>query len=291
LAIPLTGALAFLRLNIHMRAFEFIIEAIGGNYLYHGVPDGTTAMAIIKSGVIKPNEVHQLDRKYDDDDNIIDEPDVISLSRDQSLRFPYGNAVVQFVVDKDALIRAGVKVKPAAGVGYGKSEKEERVWTPIPVKPPFVVAVQVDPNLLDEIPKPFLSKLKKFGVPIQPWKRFKTPVDPEASKKVSNAKGKPVGPDWKQLYLEPSFNPPKYTLFYKIPGWTDGKEIRPFSFMSDKDFAEQILKLVQDRTRAGQGIKDIQARFSQEQYSKTWKKGHSQLSPGDPGYVRPELPK
>ena len=81
-----------------------------------------------------------------------------------------------------------------------------------------------------------------------------------------------------------------YTLYYKIPGWTDGKEIKPFSYMSDKNFAEKILKLVQDRTRIGQGIKDIQARFSQDQYAKTWKKGHSRLSPGDPGYVQPELP-
>ena len=273
-----------------MRAFEFIIEAVGGNYLYHGVPDGSTAMAIIKSGFIKPNEVHQLDRKYDDDDNILDEPDVISLSRDQSLRFPYGNAVAQFVVDKDALKQAGIKVMPAAGVGYGKAEKEERVWTPIPVKPPFVTAIQVDPNLLEEIPKPFLSKLKKLGVRIEPWKSFKEPVDPASSKKASNAKGKPVGPDWKQLYLGSAFDPPRYTLYYKIPGWTDGKEIKPFSYMSDKNFAEKILKLVQDRTRIGQGIKDIQARFSQDQYAKTWKKGNGRLSPGDPGYVQPELP-
>jgi hypothetical protein len=272
-----------------MRAFEFITEAVGGNYLYHGVPDGSTAMAIIKSGFIKPNEVHQLDRKYDDEENI-DEPDVISLTRDQSLRFPYGNAVAQFVVDKDALIRAGIKVKPEAGVGYGKSEKEERAWTPIPVKPPFVVAVQVDPNLLEEIPKPFLSKLKKLGVRVEPWKNFKEPVDPKTTKKVSNAKGKPVGPDWKQLYLDSAFDPPQYTLYYKIPGWTYGKEIRPFLYMSDKDFAKKILKLVQDRTRNGQGIKDIQARFDQDQHSKTWKKGNTRLSPGDPGYVRPELP-
>jgi hypothetical protein len=275
-----------------MRAKEFIIEAVGGNYLYHGVQQGSTAASILRSGFIKPMRPFDFDAENPDDPRAKDP--VISLSRSQYLRHPFGLAVVQFVVDADALRQAGITAKPLAGqmVGY-KDETEERVYKPIPIRPPFVVAVQVDPDLLSEIPKTFLKKLKDTGVKVEPWKSYAKPRNPDTENNITTAvdskKGKPVGDDWTQLYLK-ELIPNHWTLFYKIPGLTNGEEIRPFSSMSDKNFADKILKLAQDRYRQGQGIDDVIDMFNRDQFGKTWKQGTKRLFPDDPRYVSPEIP-
>ena len=61
-----------------MRATEFIIEAVGGNYLYHGVQHGRTAASILRSGFIKPMQPFDFDAENPDDPRAADP--VISLS-------------------------------------------------------------------------------------------------------------------------------------------------------------------------------------------------------------------
>lgn len=276
-----------------MKAKEFIIEAVGENYLYHGVQQGSTAASILRSGFIKPMQPFDFDAENPSDPRANDP--VISLSRSQYLRHPQGRAVVQFVVDAAALRQAGITAKPMAGqmVGY-KDEAEERVYKPIPIRPPFVIAVQVDPDLLSEIPKAFLKKLKDTGLKVEPWKSYAAPRDPDRENNVAAAidskKGKPVGDDWTQLYLAAPGIPNSWTLFYKKPGQTYGENIEPFSFMHDKKFADKILKLAQDRYRQGQGIDDVIDMFNRDQFGKTWKQGTQRLSPDDPRYVNPAMP-
>jgi hypothetical protein len=60
--------------------------------------------------------------------------------------------------------------------------------------------------------------------------------------------------------------------------------------MSDKNFADKILKLAQDRYRQGQGIDDVIDMFNRDQFGKTWKQGTKRLFPDDPRYVSPEIP-
>lgn len=270
-----------------MKIWEILEEGVNDQFLYHGVPDGQVANAILKSGFIQPNEVHQLDRKYDKDWNTIDEPDVISLSRDQYLRFPYGNAVAQFVVDKNALVRAGIKVKPYAGVGYGKSEKEERVWTPIPVKAPFVVAIQYDPEL--KIPPAFLKKAKEAGVKLEPWR-----------KEGQNVNAQPInrGPrpqdeytDIKKLKIHnngyisgtpPQKTPPtEWYVGYNKPGG----EIDMLSTRSkDKAYIQKLYTQIKDRVAQKLSFDDL---LPAEQHRKDWKTGRRQIVPGDPDWKEP----
>lgn len=270
-----------------MKIWEILEEGVNDQFLYHGVPDGQVANAILKSGFIKPNEVHQLDRKYDDDDNIIDEPDVISLSRDQYLRFPYGNAVAQFVVDRDALKRAGIKVKPAAGVGYGKSEKEERVWTPIPVKAPFVVAIQYDPEL--KIPPAFLKKAAEAGVKIEPWRKGGRnpniqPADPTPQPQTDYT-------DIKKLKIHhngytsgtpPVKTPPTewYIGYNKPGGFIDMLTVRS----RDKNYIQKLYTQIKDRVAKGLSFDDL---LPATQQRKDWKRGRSEVIPGDPDWQDP----
>lgn len=279
-----------------MRITEIITEAVGGNYLYHGVPDGRTVAAILKSGFIEPQE--QFEQDCDDLGDRKLCPPVISLSRNQYLRYPAGRAVAQFVVDKDALKQAGIVVKPWVGAGYFKSESEERAYKPIPLRSPFVVAIQFDPNL--KIPKSVLNRTKELGVPIVPWKSFSQPVEPEYdlqfhhtsgkgdSVRLSNhindilKKGTEPLPDWTQLKIIP-MKANKAGIYYNIPGWTYGTEIQPFNFI-DADLAEKILSQLQQLTKAGKSIRPIMNKYSLIQHDKNWKQGTYQLRPGDPGF-------
>lgn len=276
-----------------MRIFEIITEEVGKNYLYHGVSNGKTMAQIVKSGEIKPSEPFDFDRDYGGETQ-----DVISLSRDQFLRHPYGRGVAQLVIDKDALKRAGIKVVPKVGVGvHYKSEAEERVYEPIPVKPPFVVGIQFDPTL--KVPKSFTDKVKALGIPVIGWKKVKQqPEEPEYELGFKKSKGKGLAdrieniiatgkeplPDANSLYLVPFFD--TYSIFYKIPGWTHGKEIRPFSYIT-KEFATKILKQLKDLTKAGQSITPLVKKYSQKQFGKNWQQGRHQLRPGDKGYKDP----
>ena len=279
-----------------MRANEFIIEAVGGNYLYHGVPKGDTVTAIIKSGFIKPQEVFDFDRNPNDDSDEANPP-VISLSRDQRLRFPYGEAVAQFVIDKDALIRAGIIAKPKVGTGYGRIESEERVYKPIPVKAPYVVAIQYDPAL--KIPKSILDYAKQSGIKMGPWQPVKqTASEPEydinypnrvdsseedLDVKITNIlkTGTEPLPDWKSIMIDDG--PGWSTIYYDIPGWSNGIAIQPFKFISP-DLAKQILPQLQQLTKAGQSIRSVMNKYALIQHGKNWKQGIHRIYPGDSGY-------
>lgn len=282
-----------------MRYWEIIEEAVGGNYLYHGVPNGKTVEKIFKSGFIKPQP--QFDFDCDDPEDEENCPPVISLTRSQYLRFPYGNAVAQFVIDKDALRQAGIMAKPqVGGMMQYKSETEERAYKPIPVKAPYVIAVQYDPRL--EVPKALIKKAKENGVKVEPWKsvkkgeekpeysvdydRYKPDPGTEQEKIVSLLKkGEPL-PDWEKLYLGGPFSDKK-TIYYKIPGWTYGYEIDPFDGIP-VEFGEKILAQLQQLTKAGKSIAPIIQKYSRIQYGKDWKQGRHEIKPGNPKYQNPE---
>lgn len=282
-----------------MRAQEFIIEAVGGNYLYHGVPDGATVSAILKSGFIKPQPVFDFDRNPNDDSEKANPP-VISLTRDQRLRFPYGGGVAQFVIDKDALTRAGIIAKPKVGTAYGRSESEERSYKPIPVKAPYIVAVQYDPTL--KVPPAIIKHFKELGVRIEPWTPGKqTASEPEydINYTISDAgdtvdqiqsilkTGTDPLPDWRKIKLD---NGPGWsTIYYKIQGWTTGIAIQPFQFISP-DLAKQLLPQLQQMTKAGQSIRPLVNKYALVQHGKNWKQGIYKIKPGDPGYKVDEPP-
>lgn len=285
-----------------MRVWEILQEAVGGNYLYHGVPEGKTVSNILKSGFIKPMAQFEFD--CDDPDDKETCPDVISLSRDQFLRFPYGNAVAQFVVDKDALKKAGIIAKPQVGTNYFKQEAEERVFKPIPVKAPYVVAIQYDPSL--KVPKSIIDKVQATGIKIEPWKTINSRQDePEYDVNYSKSsystddetdpavvirnildKGTDPLPDWRNLYLLKMAD--SYGIYYKIPGWTHGLEIQPFRFLDDENFAKRILAQLQQLTKAGKSIRPIMNKYAQKQFGKDWKQGRYQIRPGDKGYKHPD---
>lgn len=279
-----------------MRVYEIITEAVGGNYLYHGVSDGRTVGAILRSGAIEPQEQFEQDCDDPSDHKLC--PPVISLSRDQYLRYPYGRAVAQFVVDKDALKQAGIVAKPQVGTGYFKAESEERVYKPIPLRKPYVVAIQYDPDL--KVPKSILQRAKDFGIPMIPWKSYNQHSEPEydlqfgrthgedESVKLANhikdilEKGTDPLPDWTQLQIVPSPGN-SASIYYKIPGWTYGAEIQPFSFI-DPDLAKQILSQLQQLTKAGKSIRPVMNKYALVQHGKDWKQGTFKLRPGDPGF-------
>lgn len=146
-----------------------LCEVVGGNYLYHSIKGIDTVLKILKSGIIDAQSNPEDVLDYN-----LPETDIVSLSRDQFNRFPYGNGEYQFVIDKDALRRKGIKVVPFS---YGsdvmlikfREESEERALSFIPVGPPYVVELQV---LSPEYITPALQKACNIvGVPITQMKR------------------------------------------------------------------------------------------------------------------------
>lgn len=283
-----------------MRAQEFIIEAVGGNYLYHGVPNGDTVSAILKSGFIKPQPVFDFDRNPNDDSKEANPP-VISLTRDQRLRFPYGGGVAQFVIDKDALTRAGIIAKPKVGTGYGRTESEERAYKPIPVKAPYVVAMQYDPSV--KVPAAIIKHFRQLGVRIEPWKPSGSThpdSEPEYDINYPNISGAddlvdqiqsilktgtaPL-PDWKKIKIDRG--PGWSTIYYEIPDRDTGINIQPFQFISP-ELAEQLLPQLQQMTRAGQSIRPLVNKYALVQHGKNWKQGIYKIKPGDPQYKAAE---
>jgi hypothetical protein len=275
-----------------MKIQELLNEAVGGNYLYHGVRDGSIVNQILKSGSILPQMQFDFDCEDPEDKTIC--PDVISLSRDQFLRFPYGDAVAQFVVDKDALKRSGIIAKPQVGARYYKQEAEERVFKPIPVKAPYVVAIQYDPGL--KIPQSVIDRAKASGVRVEPWKSVKKdPQEPEydvnydanrgrkLEDRIKNilAKGVKPLPDWRQIKITDFGD--SASIYYNIPEWTYGVDIQPFTFIP-KNFAKKILPQLQQLTKNGQSIRPLMNKYAVRQYDKTWKQGKYQINPGHPKY-------
>ena len=290
-----------------MKIWEILQEAVGGQYLYHGVPDGQTMARILKSGEIKPMPVFDFDRDQEADDENTVVPDRISLTRNQYLHFPYGNGVAQFVIDRDALRQKGYKIKPAVGAMMGiKDETEERVYKPIPLKAPFVVSIQYDPDL--KVPKSFIDKVRAAGIKIEPWRQTKQrDQDQEPEYDLNYGKGSysdddpnslvakirdildkgtdPL-PDWRQLDLKTDAT--GSSIYYKIPGWTDGINIQPFGMLDDEEFTKRIFKQLQQLTKDGKSIRPIMNKYAQRQFSKDWKQGRHQIRPGSPGYKNPD---
>lgn len=164
-----------------MKIHEILLEFEHRSLLYHSVSSGSVVTQILNSGFIKPSEPFEADEELTGET----EP-VISLSRNQYLRFPSASeSVAQFVVDRNALKKAGYKVIPKIGAMMGhKEETEERVYKPIPVKFPYVVELQVDPNL--KIPQKIISRTEELGVPIKPWKQI-NPVNKPVTKPKANS--------------------------------------------------------------------------------------------------------
>ena len=261
-----------------MKINEILQEAVGGNYLYHGVPDGRTLTQILQSGALQPMPPFDFDNEGGDDNP---DPDRISLTRNQYLHFPYGYGVAQIVIDKDALRKAGYKVVPAVGAMiHYKGETEERVFKPIPMRSPFVVEIQYDPKI--KVPKTFLARAQAAGIRLSPWRKT----------------GKNYGVDKKDKdiyyqdeYTDPSkvvvtswgySNPPKYIVGYKV----DPKSTRKISPEStDENYIKDLFVKIRDRVAKGWTWDDL---LPPSQYGKTWSQGYYEIPYGSPGYKNPK---
>jgi len=169
-----------------MRANEFIIEAVGGDYIYHSVAQPNQIWNILRKGVIQPH-------LSDTDEEGGWEIPVISASRSQYYRFPYGGGSIQLVLDRNALRQAGFKVMPfsymqfynqpdgtgptASNTMY-KQETEERIYHPngigIPVKKPYVVGIQIRKELMDKVPEGLLQLINDSGLELTTMKNDPT---------------------------------------------------------------------------------------------------------------------
>lgn len=166
-----------------------LLEAVGGDHVYHSVRSDRTAIKILKSGIIKPN-------LSDEDEDAGWTIPSISTSRNQRYRFPYGGGAVQFILDRSAIRRAGFKVMPfsyrqfykdqkpenlpPSGDVLHKQETEERIYHKrgigIPLKPPILVGIEINPNL--KTSKTLLKLAKDMNIPVTNMKSFKEPPPP-----------------------------------------------------------------------------------------------------------------
>jgi len=259
-----------------MRIVEIITEAVGGNYLYHGVSNGTIFAAILKSGVIRPSK--QFDFDCEDPDNYELCPPVISMSRDKLLRFPHGNAVAQFVLDKDALVKSGFKVKPQVGAMAGRSESEERAFKPIPVKYPYVVAVQFDPEL--KVPKTLVNQLEQAGVRVEPWKNLAPRADIAIKPNIKPAT-KYTDPDKLELKRQEfGSSGPDWTIVYRTTP-TSANIIQPYYMIKDEELIKRAYSAIKDRIAKGLSFDDL---LPKDQYGKNWKRGSYVIPPGSKEY-------
>ena len=183
-----------------------ISEAVSDNYLYHSIQSMDTFRKIINTGEIKPKTPIE----YEEND--IEMP-VISASRNQYYRFPYGGGNIQFVIDKDALKHSGFKVKPysyaqhygtkkdaPAGNELHKQETEEQIFPlkgyGIPVKQPYIVGIQINPKFKDTPELEEIQKLSKsVNIPVSFMKTVTKPV----AKKVD-------------IKLTPKFDPNRFVI-------------------------------------------------------------------------------
>ena len=265
-----------------MKIWELLDEGVNDQFLYHGVPDGPTMMKILKSGALKPQEPFDFDQEMDRQrgEKYVKR---ISLTRNQYLHFPYGHGVAQFVIDKNALRKHGYKVVPKVGaMMHYKYETEEQVYQPIPIKAPFIVEIQYDPDL--KIPRGFFDNARAMGVKITPWR-----------KEGQNPLAKPpadTGPQPQDDYTDPSKlkihnngytsgNPPKKT---EPTEWYVGYN-RPGGFIDmigqrskDKAYIQKLYPQLKDRVAKKL---DFSGLLPADQYRKEWKRGYSQVHPGD----------
>lgn len=210
-----------------MRLAEFVTEAVGGDYIYHSVAQPNQIWNILRKGVIKP-ELSETDEEGGW------EIPVISASRNQYYRYPYGGGSIQLVLDRNALRQAGFKVFPfsymqfynqADGTGptasnpMYKQETEERIYHPkgigIPVKKPYVVGIQIRKELMDKVPEGLLKLISDAGLTLTPMKD-----DPTNREKFSRKLSKPplnskhyYKPDEVQIVARVN-DPNKFNLWY-----------------------------------------------------------------------------
>jgi hypothetical protein len=283
-----------------MRAVEFITEDVGPNLLYHGVPDGNTVSKIIKSGFIKPHPAFDFDREQDVKRG--EKPlDRISLTRDQYLHFPYGRAVAQFVIDRDALKRYGYKIRPTVGFNMpSKYETEELVYKDIPVRLPFVIELQYDPNL--EIPKNLLQQVQKIGIKLNPWRKTKRD-EPESVQQIEKLPAKSYdGTPWDidKLQVKPVVNsgyevengevvrkeypPTEWYIGYTTefnPSTKQGGTYVLAQNSKDKNYMDKLYAQIKDRILKGLTWYDL---LPQDKYGRDWKQGSYKLKHGTPEY-------
>jgi hypothetical protein len=204
------------------KSVEKVTEAVTDNYLYHSIESMDTFRKIINTREIKPNNPIE----YEEND--IELP-VISASRNQYYRFPYGGGNIQFVIDKDVLKKAGFKVKPYSYAQHyvkgnaentlHKQETEEQIFPVkghgIPVKQPYIVGIQINPEFKDT---PELEEIQKLAKSVNiPVSFMKTAVKPVA-KKVD-------------IKLTPKFDPNRFVI---SPATGDTKQYFPM-MMYDKE--------------------------------------------------------
>jgi hypothetical protein len=271
-----------------VRAKEFIVEYETRNLLYHGVPDGKTIGKILSSGYINPQEAFDLDQDVEQSRGE-ESPDRISLTRDQFLHFPYGGAVAQFVIDRDALKIYGYKIKPVVGAGvpnmYGsnKGETEEQVYKPIPIRAPFVVGFQYDPKL--EIPKTVLKKFEKLGITPMPWKQPWKDDDVEYVPPIGKTKNK-YDPDRLTVrgnsYMSGGVEYPANEWYIGYEPVTEpGAQYVFVQPSKNKKYLEDLLIKMKERMANQQTWDDL---LPQDKYAKDWKQGRYRVKHGSPEY-------
>jgi hypothetical protein len=255
---------------------NMIDEDINQNLVYHSVPNGQIAARIIKSGHLRLNEPFDFDRDYGGETR-----NAMSVSRDQYFR--YGEGVVQFVLDKDALKRAGWKVVPKVGVGVGyKSEREERVYhsknAPVPVKQPLVIAIQYDPKL--KLPPAFKQSVASLDIPLVPMRSSKPQADTSTEPKQPKPASKYTDPNALELKSQDWFGEIAWTITYTNPDGS-GSFIHPYYLAKDETMVKKAYAAIKDRIAKGLSFDDL---LPKDQFGRTFKAGTYSIKPGEKGY-------
>lgn len=268
-----------------MKIFEIINEDVNSNLVYHGVTSGQKAAQILNSGKLFLTEPFD----FDDAEQGGDESRRhLSVTRNQYLHFPYGNGVVQFVLDKDALKKGGWQVLPKIGTGmHYKYESEERVYhkanKSIPVQPPYVVGIQVYPGI--NIPGEFLNKAKSVGIQVTNMKSSNNP-DPK-SKIPAQPNTRSYGfPGEYKIEIEKTENGYTITGRYTTKGMPPNADpIEPYIDIPDEKTAIKVRDKLQSMVDSELDYRDI----SPVQYHRNWEKGRFKLRASDKEFKYPNL--
>lgn len=219
-----------------MRLSEIIGEGVNDNFLYHSMSSGKTFEKILMSGEIKPN-IAEFDA-----DTINSDIPAISVSRSQYTRFPYGDGILQIVLDKNVLKSNGFRVMPINGpLMPHKEETEERIYRKdgkgIPFRLPFIVRIEVRSGL--SIPDSVRSKLDELEIPIKEYSKNITPV------KKSNQSN--IKPD--DITIDRMGRTYMLSLGNKI--------LHPYYMVTDKVFIKKSLEEIKDRLAKGEDLETI----------------------------------